>query len=188
MSDEEDAMNVIMTRLLEEDLPKVMDWRMRSYVTEFMNTDPMLTLDGQRVWYSKIKEREDQIHWIIRYDGIPIGLINVFDIDRQNSRCSWGYYIAEREYRSLQLAIYLEWSLYDYVFNILKLHKLCNETWVENQQVIKLHQMCGGKQDGIMRQHICKNGSYHDVSIGSILAEEWFEKRKNTKYERFTFE
>ncbi|WP_295067024.1 UDP-4-amino-4,6-dideoxy-N-acetyl-beta-L-altrosamine N-acetyltransferase [Ruminococcus sp.] len=181
-------MNVIMTRLQESDLEMVMDWRMRPYITKFMNTDPILTLDKQKKWFESIKDRDNQINWIIRFDDRPIGLINVFDIDRINSRCSWGYYIAEKDARSLQLALYLEWSLYDYVFDVLKLHKLCNETFADNKQVIKLHIMCGGKEDGLMRQHICKNGIYHDISVGSIIAEEWFVKRKNTKYESFQFE
>ncbi|MBR0168704.1 MAG: UDP-4-amino-4,6-dideoxy-N-acetyl-beta-L-altrosamine N-acetyltransferase [Synergistaceae bacterium] len=183
-----DAMNVEMTRVREDDLDMIMDWRMRPYITRYMNTDPVLTREGQRKWFQHIQNSEDQIHWVIRLDGKPIGLINVVEIDRVNSRCSWGYYIAEKEYRSLQLAMFLEWSLYDYVFDVLKLHKLCNETWTENAQVVKLHIMCGSTQDGIMRQHIYKNGVFHDVSIGSILAEEWFSKRVNAKYDRFNFE
>ena len=181
-------MNVEMTRVREDDLDMIMDWRMRPYITRYMNTDPVLTREGQRKWFQHIQNSEDQIHWVIRLDGKPIGLINVVEIDRVNSRCSWGYYIAEKEYRSLQLAMFLEWSLYDYVFDVLKLHKLCNETWTENAQVVKLHIMCGSTQDGIMRQHIYKNGVFHDVSIGSILAEEWFSKRVNVKYDRFNFE
>ena len=181
-------MNVEMIRLREEDLEMVMDWRMRPYITKFMNTDPVLTFESQKKWFEKIKNRDDQINWIIKFEGMPVGLINVFNIDKVNSRCSWGYYIAEKEVRSLKLALYLEWNLYDYVFDILCLHKLCNETFVENKQVVKLHIMCGGKEDGIMRQHICKNGTYHDVSIGSILADEWFRKRMTVTYDRFAFE
>ncbi|MDO5444263.1 MAG: UDP-4-amino-4,6-dideoxy-N-acetyl-beta-L-altrosamine N-acetyltransferase [Eubacteriales bacterium] len=181
-------MDVVMTRLREENLELVMDWRMRPYVTEYMNTDPVLTIEKQRTWFNYIKDRDDQIYWIINFEGTPVGLINVFDIDRRNSRCSWGYYIAEKNFRSLKLALSLEWSLYDYVFDVLKLHKLCNETFAENKQVIKMHIMCGGKEDGIMRDQICKNGIFHDVSVGSILAEEWFVKREATKYEKFYFE
>ena len=181
-------MNVSMTLLREEDLEFVMDWRMRPNITEYLNTDPVLTIEKQKQWFDKVRESTTQKNWIINYDNTPIGLINVFDIDDENSRCSWGYYIAEKEYRSLLLAMYLEWSLYDYVFDTLKLHKLCNETFLENKQVIKLHILCGGKEDGVMRDHICKNGIYHDISVGSILAQEWIEKRKTTKYERFLFE
>lgn len=177
-----------MTRLREEDLETVMNWRMRPYITQYMNTNPTLTLEKQKKWFHSLQNRDDQINWLIRYDNKPIGLINVVEIDKINSRCSWGYYIAEQEYRSLKLAVYLEWNLYDYVFDKLKLHKLCNETWVENQQVVKIHIMCGGKEDGIMRQHIYKDGHFHDVSVGSILVDEWLELRKHKKYEHFEFE
>ena len=181
-------MDVKMTLLQEQELEMVMEWRMRPYITKYMNTDPVLTTEKQRDWFRKIEDSQAQKYWVIRCDGKPIGLIYVFDIDTVHSRCSWGYYIAERDHRSLQFAVYLEWNLYDYVFDVLKLHKLCNETFVENAQVIKLHIMCGGKEDGIMRQHICKNGTYHDISIGSILADEWFKKRETIRYEKFTFE
>ena len=181
-------MDVKFLCLRESDLERVMDWRMRSYITKYMNTDPKLTLDGQRRWFRRITEDDSQMHWIVRLDDRPIGLLNLMNIDRTNLHCSWGYYIAEREYRSLKLAMYLEWNLYDYVFDELKLHKLCNETFVENEQVVKLHQLCGSREDGVMRQHIFKNGRFYDVSIGSIIADEWSERRKHVVYEKFSFE
>ena len=57
-----------------------------------------------------------------------------------------------------------------------------------NEQIVKIHQMCGSRQDGIMRQHICKEGIYYDVSVGSILREEWMEKRKELHYDTYEFE
>ena len=181
-------MNVKCLRLRESDLPMVMDWRMRPYITRYMNTDPQLTLDGQRRWFERLNSDDSQLHWVVTFDDNPIGMMNVVNIDRTNSRCSWGYYVAEREYRSLKLALYLEWNLYDYVFDVLKLHKLCNETFVENEQVVQLHQLCGSRQDGVMRDHIFKNGKFYDVSVGSILADEWFSMRSEIEYEKFLFE
>ncbi len=181
-------MNVNMTLLKKEDLALVMDWRMRPYITQYMYTDPLLTMDSQLAWFSRISEDPSQINWIINCDGQPAGLINLVEIDRVNSRCVWGYYVAEKEFRSFKLAMYLEWNLYDYVFETLGLHKLCNETFTANQQVVKLHQLCGSKEDGVLRDHICKNGVYYDVSMGSILADEWAEKKKTVKYDHYFFE
>ncbi|MCD7806111.1 MAG: UDP-4-amino-4,6-dideoxy-N-acetyl-beta-L-altrosamine N-acetyltransferase [Lachnospiraceae bacterium] len=181
-------MNVTMTLLRKEDLALVMDWRMRPYITQYMYTDPVLTMEGQLKWFSRVCADPTQKNWIIRYEGQPVGLINVVGIDRVNSRCVWGYYVAEKECRSLKLATYLEWNLYDYVFETLGLHKLCNETFTVNKQVVRMHQLCGSKEDGILRDHICKNGIYYDVSVGSILAKEWMEKKKTVKYDVFPFE
>lgn len=180
-------MDVKIKPIREEDLEIAMEWRMYPDITKYMNTDPQLTMEDQMRWYESIKNREDRTEWVIWLEDKPIGLISIFDIDQVNSRCSWGYCIADKKARSLKLAMYIEWSLYDYVFDVLKLHKLCNETFVDNKEVVKLHIMCGSTEDGIMRKHICKNGVYYDISIGSILAEEWFEKRKSIKYESFKF-
>lgn len=181
-------MNVEMIQLREEHLQQLMEWRMRPDISKYLNTDPKLTLDGQKKWYERIKNDQSSRNWIIYVDNVPSGLINIFDIDFLNSRCSWGYYIANLEVRSLKLAMYLEWNLYDYVFNNLKLNKLCNETFVINKQVLQLHKLCGSKEDGILRQHIYKNGIFYDVSYGSILSEEWMKKRQEAHFERFNFE
>lgn len=181
-------MDVRMRLLREEDLAQVMEWRMRPDITRFLNTDPVLTLEGQRAWYKRLQNDQTQQHWIIELEGEAIGLLQIMDIDTVDRRCSWGYYIAVQEKRSLKLATYLEWNLYDYVFDTLGLNKLCNETFAENQQVVRLHQLCGGREDGVLRAHIYKNGEYHDVSVGSILAEEWREKRKTVQYDPFVFE
>jgi UDP-4-amino-4,6-dideoxy-N-acetyl-beta-L-altrosamine N-acetyltransferase len=181
-------MNVRMEHLREEHLAQVLIWRTRPDITRFMNTDPKLTLEDQKKWFDKISNDPSQKNWIIYVDDIPSGLINIFDIDRVNNRCSWGYYIAKLEVRSLKLAMFLEWNLYDYVFNVMKLNKLCNETFVLNENVIKLHKLCGSSEDGVLRQHIFKNGEYYDVSVGSILAAEWEQKKPAVKYEPFHFE
>lgn len=44
----ESKMKVELKKLQENDLEIVMDWRMRPYITKYMNTDPVLTIDGQK--------------------------------------------------------------------------------------------------------------------------------------------
>ncbi len=181
-------MKIRCVTLTEEYLELIREWRMREDITKYMNTDPKITSDQQKEWFHKVSKDETQHHWIVLVDEVPSGVINVFDIDRTNDRCSWGYYVANNEVRSLKLALTLEWSIYEYVFNTLKLHKLCNETFVENKQVVKLHLLCGGHEDGIMKEHIYKNGQYFDVSIGSILDYEWEKKKQTIQFDRIVFE
>lgn len=182
-------MDVQLRDLREGDLAQVMEWQVLPDVTRYRNTVPMPTsLEGRKSWYRRLRQDPTRQSWIIEMDKCPIGVLNIFDINFTDHRCSWDYYIAVQEKLSLQLATYLEWNLYDYVFDTLGLNKLCNETFAENRQMVHLHQICGSKQDGILRAHICKNGKYYDVSVGSILADEWREKRKDLHYDRFSFE
>ena len=181
-------MKVCLRRITEDDLEMVMNWRMLPHVTQYLDTDPKLTIEEQRAWFESYSRDDTHMVWIVCVEDKPAGVIQLMNIDRVNSRCSWGYYIAQLECRSLKLAMYLEWNLYDYVFDTLKLNKLCNETFAVNEQVRKLHILCGGHEDGLMPQQICKNGEYFDVSIGSILRDEWLEQRAKHKYEKYEFE
>lgn len=171
----------------EEELELVMNWRMHPDITRFMYTDPVLTMEMQRKWYEESKRDEHNIHFMIEVDGIPAGVMNITEIDRRNQRCSWGYYIAVKEKRSLQLALALEWNLYDYVFHVLGLHKLEGEIFAFNKGVIRMHQMCGSVIEGVRKQHILKNGEYYDVVEMGICREEWEEIRGRHTYERIPF-
>lgn len=181
-------MDVFMKRLREEDLEMVMEWRMRPNITKYLNTDPILTIESQKEWFYKLQQDKSQIKWVIYVGSRPAGVISLADIDRVNLRCSWGYYIAETDVRSLKLTACLEWNLYDYVFLNLKLNKLSNETFVANKEVAKIHQLCGSRIDGVLRQHIYKKGVFYDVAVGSILREEWLGRRKELHYDGYVFE
>ena len=52
-------------------------------LAQTMKQDPA-NFSGETV----IKDSQTQIHWVIRFDGVPIGVINVVENDRVNSRCS----------------------------------------------------------------------------------------------------
>jgi len=177
-----------LRKITENDLEMVMQWRMSPDVTTFMNTDPVLTLDGQKRWFEKLTSSGEFYFWIVEVNGKPCGTINLANIDHVNKRCEWGYYIAEKSLRSFELAICLETSLYDFVFDILGLNKIMGESFFLNKAAIKMHELCGCKTDGILRQHIFKNGQYYDICVQSILAEDWAKIRNDFDNPRVDFE
>ena len=171
----------------EEELQMVMEWRMRPDITKFMYTDPQLTLETQKIWFYSLKERNDILTFMIEVDKVPSGIINITDIDHVNHRCSWGYYMAVKEKRSLPLAMAIEWNLYDYVFDELGMHKLEGEIFSFNKAVLRIHQMCGSEIEGVLKDHIYKNGQFYDVTTAGILKEKWKEIKKNKNYEQIEF-
>jgi len=169
------------------DLENVMRWRMSPQVTKFMNTDPVLTLDGQKRWFEKLSSAGEFYYWVIEVDGIPCGIINLADIDVANKRCTWGYYVAEKKLRSFDLAMSLEMSLYDYVFDKIGLNKITGESFCVNTVAVKMHELCGCKTEGVLRRHIFKNGQYYDVCVQSMLADEWKNLRNGFEYQQIDF-
>lgn len=173
---------VVFRTMREEDLAQVMEWRMQPDITRYMNTDPKLTLEGQYQWFYKKKENPNNYLFIIEVDDLPVGVFTILDLDQVNSRCSSGLYIAVKEKRSLELAMRIEWGIYEFIFETLKLNKTYAEIFSENRGVIRLKKMCGSEIEGILKQHIYKNGVFHDITIMGINKNRWADLKETISY------
>ena len=181
-------MAITLRLITENDLEMIMNWRMSESVTRFMNTNPKLTIEGQKKWFDSLKTDDKSRNWIIEVDGMPAGLINLIDIDWKNGNTSWGYYIGEEKLRSLKLAISLEMSLYDYCFDVLGFEEVHNEVFKLNEGVWKLHLACGDRIVKEVAGEVVKDGVAYDIVHLSIERDEWLKLRVNKKYEKISFD
>ena len=181
-------MSITLRDIKEDDLLLIMQWRMDPDITKYMNTDPVLTPEGQLKWLQSINSDASVMHWLIEDDHTPIGIINLIDIDWENHTSSWGYYIGEKNHRSLKTAISLEMSLYDFVFDVLDFTELHNEVFTANSGVIKLHLACGSHITKEVKNGITKNNISYDITNISITKETWNDIRRNKKYDKINFD
>lgn len=181
-------MAVTLRKIKEEDLAMIMRWRMSEAVTRYMNTDPKLTLEGQRKWLASVENNPTVKYWLIEVDETPAGVMNLAGIDREASSTGWGYYIGEEKLRSLRLAISLEMSMYGYVFDTLGLSEIHNEVFSLNEGVWKLHLACGCHVVEEVKGEIEKNGIKYDMMHLLITKDEWYAIREKKKYEKINFD
>jgi len=169
--------------ITENDLELIMGWRMDPDVTRWMNTDPVLTLEGQRKWFDRIRTDQAVKYWLLEVDGKPAGVLNLADIDMVKRSAEWGYYVGDKASRSMQLAVSIELSLYAYCFEELGLKVLTNDPLAGNTATVKLHEMCGSRVVEVRKGAVEKNGVLHDQIHMEITASEW-ESIKGRKFER----
>jgi len=167
------AVNLRFRKIQRDDLEKIMHWRMLPEVTIYMYTDPQLTLEDQKRWYEIIKNYQTKKYWIINVDEDDVGLVGLYNIDKINRRCEWGYYLGSESVRGKGIARSVELSLHHYVFEVLNLNKLCSEVFAWNDFVIFIHQKYGSSIEGKRLRHIYKNGEFHDIVEMAILRENW---------------
>ena len=177
-----------LVNIKQEDLSLIMNWRMLPEVTKYMYTDPKLTLDTQIAWYNSLEEDKTSKYWIIKMDGIKIGVINLRDIDYINRRCTWGYYIGDTSFRGRGIATLLECNMYDYVFEKLGLNKFWCEVFTFNEKVISIHEKFGSIVEGTLKQHIYKNGEYYDITVMGITKDRWTEIKSKFNYDKIFIE
>jgi hypothetical protein len=164
-----------------------MRWRMDPEVTRYMNTDPKLTMEGQKKWLASIESDRSVEYWLIEVKGRPAGVINLADINWKEGKSSWGYYVAEKDLRSFPLAISLEMNLYDYVFDTLGLQEVHGEVFRINRPILRLHLFCGCHVIEEKKEEVEKNGIFYDVVHIGITREEWHAFRKGKHYEKIQY-
>ena len=171
----------------EADLENIMNWRMDPDITRYMNTNPKLTLEGQKKWFAGIQSNSDVRYWIIEVDNVAAGVINLTGLKREDGVLGWAYYVGEKKLRSMKLALALEMSLYDYIFEELGKKALIGDIFTLNKGVIALHLLCGSSIVEEKKQHIEKEGVFYDVTFMEMTAEHWREVKPSKKYERIVF-
>ncbi len=181
-------MSVTLREIREEDLERIMRWRMDEEITRYMNTDPKLTLEGQQKWLAAVRENPDVCYWLIQVNGEPAGVINLTGLSKPSGELGWAYYVGEKRLRSMRTALSLEMSLYDYVFDRLKKRAVYGDVFTLNQGVIALHKLCGCEIVEEKKNHVCKGGVFYDVTFMRMTAERWKEIRREKTYERIEFD
>ena len=181
-------MSVTLRCIQESDLENIMRWRMDEDITRYMNTNPKLTLEGQKKWFTGICENEDVKYWMIQVDGQPAGVINLTGLTREDGELGWAYYMGEKKLRSLKTALSLEMSMYDYVFDELHKKAVYSDVFTLNKGVIQLHLLCGCEIVEEKKNHICKEGVYYDVTFMRMTDELWEQSRVDKKYEKIAFD
>jgi UDP-4-amino-4,6-dideoxy-N-acetyl-beta-L-altrosamine N-acetyltransferase len=169
------------------DKEKIRLWRNLPEVRKYMYTDHEISSAEHAAWFNRIIENPASKYWIIVCDGEDVGLAWLFDIDRHNLRCYWGFYIASPNVRGKGAGSVVEYSVLRYVFDELRLNKLCGEVLDFNQAVVNMHKSFGFVQEGYFRKHIFKGNEMHDIFCIGMTREDWeagkpeIEKRLRAK-------
>lgn len=107
-----------------------------------------------------------------------IGIISINDIDLLNRKCACGgILIGDKEYRdgiAYREALKIMRS---YVFEQLNMNKLTGKCLEEHILSRADMESAGYKLEGILRNEVFKNGSFHNVMCYSLLRSEYDEMK-----------
>ncbi len=165
-----------------EDREVIREWRNLPKVSNCMFTDHVITPEEHAAWFARMLKDPSCKYWIIVCDGEDVGVANLYNINFTHRRCHFGFYVVSPNVRGKGIWSYAEYLLLNYVFDELKLQKLCTEILASNRGVAEMHRRFFGFVDeGILRKHLMKNGVWHDIVCQGILKEEWDTFRPKTE-------
>lgn len=180
-------MGIRFKKISEDDLELLMKWRMRTDITRYLLTDPKLTMEEQKKWLKKINSDNLRYDWIICVDDIPVGYTNIIDIDNISRKCMGGLYIANKKYASIKLYMDVNNAFFNFIFNVLHLHRYTIQAFEENPTV-NLFRVLKAKYECTMIDYIYKYGKYHNVVQYSLYDDMYNNLWNKDKYEKVEIE
>ncbi|HEX8971211.1 UDP-4-amino-4,6-dideoxy-N-acetyl-beta-L-altrosamine N-acetyltransferase [Oryzihumus sp.] len=163
--------------LAEEHRWQLLDWRNDPDVARYMYTTDPIPREVHDAWFTKLLTAEDRRGWAVVMDGKPVGAAFLSEIDPDNGRASWAFYLADPSTRGRGVGSAVEYLVLEHVFSELKLHKLCCEVLSFNQAVVAMHQKFGFEQEGLLREHWLRDGERVDVHVLAMFAPTWADRR-----------
>lgn len=105
-----------------------------------------------------------------------IGYTSINDIDYINrSADGGGIVIGDKNYRDGEIRFEVGKKVRELVFDNLNLNRFTGSCLVEHKTSRILMEACGFKSEGVKRQAIYKNGSYHDQEFFALLRDKYYE-------------
>jgi UDP-4-amino-4,6-dideoxy-N-acetyl-beta-L-altrosamine N-acetyltransferase len=108
-----------------------------------------------------------------------IGFIHLNRIDWIARRSHFGITIGEKEFQGKGMGTDSMQILFKYAFDCLNLKKICLEVADFNKNAIKLYQKFGFVVEGILKEHLYLENSYHDFILMRMFDSEFREKHHN---------
>jgi len=115
--------------------------------------------------------------------GKLIGVVDIHAIDRHNKRCFIQITIGVKKHCNPDCMKETLNKVLEYCFIEIGMHKVAATSFDFNESWIEIIEQSGFVKEGVLRDHVLKNGSYRDKYIFGMLKTEFEQILKNSQKE-----
>jgi RimJ/RimL family protein N-acetyltransferase len=160
----------------KEDIPCFLRWindpEVNCYLSKFL---PVTEAD-EIEWLDRLhKNKNEEIVLVIvtAKNGQPIGTMGIHHINWKDRIATTGAMIGERAFWGKGYGSEAKMLLLNYAFNTLNLRKVCSLVLSFNKRSQAYSEKCGYKVEGVLKQHVFKNGRYWDLVNLAVFKRNW---------------
>lgn len=170
----------------KSDLPIISEWFGDS---DFQNNLYGSPLRSQRdiadeafgLLQSNAKDTTDTLTLIAQKpQGEKIGLMMLNNINWKDRCSELNIIIGNKSHRNFYYGPELGFLSFIYAFRILNFHKILSYVYDHNSPALKLSHNIS-KNEGVLRQHIYRNGRYVDMCVFSTFAKDFTQYLSDNK-------
>jgi RimJ/RimL family protein N-acetyltransferase len=163
--------NVILRAAEMVDSELIRKWRFDpdnyDYFFEFIP----IGREQNEIWMKNSIQKQTEINFIIekRESNVPIGMISLIDVDHRNQKCEVGrILIGDKDARRQGFGKDSIALLIEYAFNHLNMRKIYCEVFSDNLNAVSLYRELGFGEEGLLKEHVYKNGVFKNVILMAI--------------------
>jgi RimJ/RimL family protein N-acetyltransferase len=138
---------------------------------------PPASVEEHQRWFARMQARGDRQEFVIIHLPAgaprPVGTIGLSNLDGPNHRAEYGILLGEAALRGQGLAHEASRLLLDYAFGSLDLERIYLQSFADNGAALRLYNRLGFRREGVLRQHVYRDGVAEDVVIMGLLRSEW---------------
>jgi len=151
--------DIVLHRFTEEKQEQVRQWRNDPKIAQYMDYQKEITPEQQIQWFHRINN-ESNLYYIIEYQGIESGVINIKDIDKEYNSGEGGIYIYEDRFLNTDISYRAHIALFDYAFNELHLQNITSKIQDSNTRAKRFAYFLGSEmlsnEDGFTHWNLTK--------------------------------
>ncbi|MFH1546898.1 MAG: GNAT family protein [bacterium] len=159
---------VRLSKLTKEDKKVIKRWNLDSEVSKFRESateEPNILNSISFGIYEKEKSE-------------LIGDLGISSIDKKNKHAEIGLSIGDKRYWGRGYGTDSVLTALSFCFEELCLNRVYLDVWEDNKRAIRCYESCGFMRDGLLREHVYRNGKYHNKLLMSILKSDWEKGNK----------
>ena len=168
--------DIKLSKIELKDLEKLRIERNKYFVRSKMLDQKIISKKQQLEWFKLSSKIKTNNYFVINFKDLIIGAGSIKNIDLVNSTCTWGYYIFERYKGTFGLLSQIK--ILDEIFTKKKIRKVYGHTISNNNEILKLHKICGFEIEGMLKKQLIINKKTVDIIITSLFQKNWIKNRK----------
>lgn len=169
--------NLRLRAIEREDIPRFIRWLNDPEVRQFLVLHEPLSRAKEERWFEEQLSRATELILAIEVcageEWVHIGNIGLHRIDLKNRTAVLGIVIGEKDFWGKGYGREAIRVLLRYAFFELGLNRVELEVFAFNTRALRCYEAVGFKKAGVRRQAFFRNGSFHDVVLMDLLAEEF---------------
>ena len=166
-------MSTAIRHFKEEDIPYKVKWINDEKNNRYLHYELPLREDKTLQWFKSLKERRDRADYTITYNGEPVGIIGLLNIDFEKKNAEYYICVGEEKFKGKGIAKNATDLLIKESQRKFGLKKIYLYTEVDNIRAQKLFEKISFEKKQLLKNHLFYNGRNIDRFLYELNVDDY---------------